>query len=366
MGLELEEPRPMGLPFFIGSLPLQDHKEALDEVLKRTPQSPHWVQLPVHPQESFLLQFSEGLPGLKVGSRVWVQNEGEDFERELLLFYEEFLAVTEGNKDLDSSLFVMSSQAAPGFYRLMDAICSGRTLAFVKGQLSGPLSVLTGIQDSKSRWAYHDERVREAMVRLLCLRARWQARKLKQLARVVILSVDEPTLGNLGSSSLISIAPQEALANLREILMAVEAEGAWPGLHVCANADWGALLKIKELRVLSFDAYSYFDRVALFSHELMDFLDRGGILAWGIVPTRGEDLDKLKAETLAQSWKEKAQRLAQERVGLKEILRNSFITPACGLGSLDPESAIRAMDLTVQTSQRLREEFGIRTWESAD
>lgn len=358
--------KPMGLPLFIGSLPFQDHQEALAQVLRRTPQSPHWVQLPVHPREGFLVQFSEGLPGLRVDSSVWVENQGEDFEQELLSFYENYLAVTEGREDLDSSVFAMSREAAPGLYKLIEFLGPARPVAFVKGQLSGPLSVLTGIQDSHSRWAYHDERVREAMVRLLCLRSRWQTRKLMQVGKTTLLFVDEPTLGNLGSSSLINISIQGALEDLREILAAVEAEGGWPGVHVCANADWGLLLPLKELRVLSFDAYSYFDRVALFRRELTDFLARGGILAWGMVPTRGEDLDRVTVEVLVEQWLEKAQRVCGEGMGPGEILENSFITPACGLGSVDPQQAERAMDLTVQLSDALRENFGLESLEPVD
>lgn len=358
--------KPMGLPLFIGSLPFEDHQEALVQVLRRTPQSPHWVQLPVHPKESFLLQFSEGLPGLRVGPRVWVQNQGEDFEKELLIFYESYLAVNEGREDLDSSLFAMSREAVPGLYKLIEFLGSGNPVAFVKGQLSGPLSVLTGLQDSDGRWAYHDEKVREATVKLLCLRARWQARKISQVGNTTLLFVDEPTLGNLGSSSLINISVQAVLEDLREIFAAVEAEGGWPGLHVCANADWGLLLGLKELRVLSFDAYSYFERVALFKRQLMDFLDRGGILAWGMIPTRGEDLDKLTVEILADQWVDKARALEAGRAGLKRILESSFITPACGLGSVSPRQAEWAMDLTVQVSERLRKSFGMEFLGPAD
>jgi len=362
---EFQAQKPMGLALFIGSLPFRDHEEALEEVLRRTPHSPHWVQLPVHPSEGFLLQFSEGLPGLRKDSHVWVQNQGEDFEREMLVFYENYLAVTEGREDLDSSLFAMSRQAAPGLYRLMEVLEPLGPVAFVKGQLSGPLSVLTGIQDSESRRAYHDDRVREAMVRLLCLRARWQTRKLRRLGQTTLLFVDEPTLGSLGSSSLINISPQAALEDLREILAAVEAEGGWPGVHVCANADWGQLLALKELRVLSFDAYSYFERVALFKQEVMAFLDRGGLLAWGIVPTRGEELEKMTVEILAEQWIQKAQWLEAGRAGLGRILESSFITPACGLGSVEPRQAELAMDLTVQVSRRLRKEFGVEFLEPA-
>ena len=37
--------------------------------------------------------------------------------------------------------------------------------------------------------------------------------------------------------------------------------------------------------ILSYDAYSYFDKLILYPDHLRRFLDKGGILATGIVPT---------------------------------------------------------------------------------
>lgn len=364
-GSRLVQPRPQGLPLFIGSLPFRDHEEALAQVLQRAPDSPHWVQLPLHPQEGFLVQFSEGLPGLRTWPRLRVENQGEDFERELLLFYEDYVAATEGQLDLDGTRFAVSPEAAPGLHLLLRSLEGRFPVEFIKGQLSGPLSVLIGIQDAEGRCAYYDERVRDAMVRLLCLKARWQTRKLACAGANVVVFVDEPALGHLGSSAFISISPQGALGDLKEILGAVEAEGGWPGIHVCANADWGSLLRMGEIRVLSFDAFSHFDRVALFREEILDFLGRGGILAWGIVPTQPEDLDGVTSRKLVDEWMDRACRLAGSKLTPAEVLENSFITPACGLGSVDVAHAILAMDLTVDVSARLRERLGYSSWGQA-
>jgi hypothetical protein len=297
----------------------------LEEVLRRSPETPHWVQLPANPQEGILVQFSEGLPGLRTEPRVWIDNGSERFEAELLSFYEEYLAVGEGGLPLEGTRFAVSPVAAPGLHLLLQALEGSAPLA-VKGQITGPVTALLGILDHAGRCAYYDERLRDALVKLLSLKARWQAERLAGGGRRVLLFVDEPALGGLGSSTYIGISQEEALAEVGELLRSIRQGGAWPGLHVCANADWGALLSM-DLAVLSFDAFSYFERIALFGKELRAFLARGGMLAWGIIPTAPESLERAQARPLADLWHSQAEELVKDGWTVERILERTLITP---------------------------------------
>ena len=51
-----------GLPVLIGSLPLDDHREALDWIFAATPEIPLWPQLPSNPYEQMMPQFAESIP----------------------------------------------------------------------------------------------------------------------------------------------------------------------------------------------------------------------------------------------------------------------------------------------------------------
>lgn len=340
-------------PLFIGSLPFKNHEEALDYVLKRCPESPSWVQLPVHPQEAFAIQFLEGLPGLRSTPSSFVENEGPSFEEELLAFYERYVALVEGRESLEGWPFEISPRAAPGLYKLLEAT-RGKRPRFLKGQISGPMSVLVSLQDSSGRLAYYDERVRDAAVKLISMKAGWQTRRLRETGSLPIVFVDEPVLGHVGSSALIGVDLMRALDDLKEIFSWIRSEGGWPGLHVCANADWGNLLGIPELKVLSFDAYSYFDRFVLFKEEIHGFLRRGGVIAWGIVPTEAQALESASVQQLVERWLVQAGQICFEEIDLRVLARNSFLTPSCGLGSLDELHALMAMDLTEGLSKELR------------
>ena len=87
------------------------------------------------------------------------------------------------------------------------------------------------------------------------------------------------------------------------------------------------------------------------------FLDRGGAIAWGIVPS---DEQGLAGETEASLFDRLEETMAVlSRKGIDEDLIRSrcLITPSCGLGSLSRESASRALQLTAAVSARFRERY---------
>ena len=109
--------KPKCLPVLIGSLPLDDHREATKVIFDHTPQIPLWPQLPGYKREGMILQYIDGLPGVREeDGKVYINGEGEEFEAEQLGFYEEFLLASEGAKELDETRFVLPELAARGFY----------------------------------------------------------------------------------------------------------------------------------------------------------------------------------------------------------------------------------------------------------
>ncbi|MGC9022105.1 MAG: hypothetical protein ACP5J5_03195, partial [Dissulfurimicrobium sp.] len=148
--------KPGSLPLLIGSLPLTDHAEATELMMKYTPEIPLWVQLPCHPNERLLSQFSEGLPGIRgEGDNIYFETSGPDFEKDLVTFYEKYLAVTEGIAPLEGSIFAFSETTGKGLNALLVALrkIETRPLA-LKGQITGPFTMLIGLKDSSGRAVY--------------------------------------------------------------------------------------------------------------------------------------------------------------------------------------------------------------------
>jgi hypothetical protein len=347
---------PRGLATLIGSLPVADHRQGFELINRYTPEIPLWPQLPGNPQEGMLVQFMDGMVGLVEGERTYFDTTG-DFDEQLLPFFEDFLAVSEDPSALADSRFSVSRERAAGLYLLKDeANASGRAIA-VKGQITGPFSALTGLQDQEQRISYYNPSLREMVVQGLAQKSAWQVNFLKETGLPVILFIDEPALAGLGSSSFISISQDDIAEDISQVAGAIHAAGGLAGVHVCANTEWDLLLS-SEVDIISFDAYSFFDRFITCRDQIHSFLERGGIIASGIVPTSEEDtIIKETADSLVAKWEEQAAQLSTDKWTTAAILEQTMITPSCGTGSLSLELAEKVLSLTSDVSATLRSKY---------
>jgi hypothetical protein len=113
------------------------------------------------------------------------------------------------------------------------------------------------------------------------------------------------------------------------------------------------LLLSTDLDILSFDAYGYLETLALYPKELRKFLERGGLLAWGIVPT-SEEIEKVDPRTLVECFKVGVNGFSKKGID-PTLLQRAIITPSCGTASLPIPLAERVCQVTAEVSKRLRE-----------
>ena len=349
--------QPGGLPALIGSLPLADHGEACELVLEYTPQIPLWIQLPMNRQEGMVAQFMPGLPGICAAEdRVYIDTAQDGFENDILRFYEDYMAVVDGDADLATSRFSLTEETAQGFFVLVENLkrLSSAPVA-LKGQVTGPFTFCTGISDHNKKAIIYDEQVKDAAVKLLALKSRWQVQQLSQFDCPVVIFLDEPALAGFGSSEFISISRDEVAQSLAEVIAGVHDQGGFAGVHVCANTDWTLVLD-SDADIVSFDAHSYFERFILYADQIKAFLDAGKIIAWGMVPTlKPNELEVATTESLVDQWSEQAGQVVNLGIELDRLISQSLITPSCGAGSLSLEQAIKVLKLTREVSEQIRQ-----------
>jgi methionine synthase II (cobalamin-independent) len=351
---------PKGLPTLIGSLPAANHQQALDWILEATPEIPLWPQLPAIPQERMLNQFVEGLEGIiEDEERISFNVNSDAFIDAQLSFYEDYLKVSEHSETLPASRFKTSPERAAGLYLLVEkAEIIGNHLSAVKGQVTGPFTMLTGITDADRKLGYYDSTFRDIVVKGIAMKAAWQVSYLKKAYDVpVLLFIDEPALAGLGSSSFVSVSVEDISQDLAEITEAIHTSGGLAGIHVCANTDWNLLLT-SDIDIISFDAYSFFDKFITCKGLIHAFLERGSLIAWGIIPTADpQHVEKETCETLVKRWEEQAALLSGEGWDTRSLLKQTIITPSCGTGSLSPELAKKVLRLTKEVSAELRTKY---------
>lgn len=342
-------------PLLIGSLPLASHSQATELIFDYSPEFPLWPQLPMYKEEGMILQYLEGFPSVdECEGKTFINGLSPSFDAEILSFYEEYLMIAEGGGSMDGSRFELTEKTAKGFFTFLAAAKTrAGTFISLKGQTTGPVTFCTGLVDQDNRAIFYDDQLRDIAVKHLGLKARWQTKKMAELCPQPIMFFDEPGLAGLGTSAYITITQEDIVACLTEVFSGVKAENGLTGVHVCANTEWPVLFDAG-VDIISFDAYSYFDRLILYADQLVEFFARGGFLASGIVPTSPEYIEKETLDGLVAKWFEQTRELVALGITEDVVFKQSFITPSCGTGTVSFEQAKRVLELTQGVSAKIR------------
>ncbi|NQS98670.1 MAG: hypothetical protein HQ591_09460 [candidate division Zixibacteria bacterium] len=331
----------------VGSFPHLNVKDAVERVFESVPFIPAWPQLPKRNiRENMYTQFSSGMPCFKIDEeeeRVYFHID-DSFESQLEEFY---TAIIEDDLDY----FAITEEYAAGLHHFLNHPFPEEAL-FVKGQLTGPISFGLTVTDQGRRSVIYRPDIFEVVVKTLVMKARWQVRQLKKLCDKVMLFIDEPYLSGFGSA-FINITYEEVVQHLSEVIEAAQSEGAMVGLHCCGNTDWSMVMETP-VDILNFDAYEYSKGMTLYPVELKKFLEKKGILAWGIVPSATglgttKELHKILIERI--------DKIASRGIDKRLMLEQCLLTSSCGMGSQTVEKADRVMELLWSLSRVMRGEY---------
>jgi hypothetical protein len=355
---------PCCLATTLGSLPHTDVAQGTELVLDSTPEIPCWVQFPKRTfYENMMVQFTEGMPALvedTEGERFYFDVDSADYADELTDFYTRYLAATEAGDTDALDTFGLSSRYAAGFSEFVGRLPERLSSAVVlKGQVTGPFTLGTNLLDRNRRCSYYDDQLRDVVVKTVMLKAAWQMARLEPFGRRVMIFLDEPGLLGYGSQTFITVSREDIIADVNEVVATIHERGGLAGVHCEENTDWSLLMET-DLDILDFDAYDHMQALTLYPAELHAFLERGGSLGWGIVPT----LDREAAATatlpsLLGRFDQGVERLVSKGFDRECLLRRALITPSCGAGGVLTEPlAERVLDLLRQLSAILRDRHG--------
>jgi methionine synthase II (cobalamin-independent) len=335
------------LPTIIGTMPHTDPRSACSLLTRYLRDIPAWPQLP---RRSFLenmyAQYSEGFPGLVIdGDRIYI-DRSQDVQKPLEELYAAYL---ENNVDK----YPLSPDHAAGLHSFLSQ--DNLSPLAVKGHVTGPLTWGLTVTDQNGRAIIHDEVLGDAVPKLLRLKAGWQEKELGKISPNTIIFIDEPYMAAYGSSASAGVfsSPEKIADLLDEVFAGIS---GLKGLHCCGNTDWSVLLKTS-LDILSFDAYNYADSVSLYPAEIKKFLDKGGAIAWGIVPNDEDSVAKESVPGLKDRLEEAMAPFTRNGVRFKDLIAQSLLTPSCGLASLSEEAADRVLELLTELSARIRKRY---------
>ncbi|MDI6785325.1 MAG: hypothetical protein QMD92_01310 [bacterium] len=338
------------LPTAIGSLPYQDVGKAVEIVLENLPDIPICFQLPnVSFYENMYVQYSEKMPCLVLDlehEKIYFDTN-KQYYKELEIFYQAYL-------EKDADYFAITPKFSVGFYALLNKVKDDTLSKYIKAQVTGPISFAMTVTDQNKRAIYYHKEIFEAIVKGLSMKAYWQAKKIKDEGYIPLIFIDEPYLSVIGSA-YTSIKKEEVINSLNEIITLIKEAGGISGIHCCANTDWSILCKSKA-DIISFDAYNYLDSISLYKEDLVNFLNKGNYLAYGIVPTSIEIANE-NIVSLTNRLQKSISILLEQNIVTSSTKDNFIITPSCGMGTLSEGLTIKVLRLTKELSKITKEKI---------
>ncbi len=327
----------------MGVMPHTEVDAALDLALSLD--VPFWPQLPLYNfYEDMYVQASENFPGIILDTH----KRTIKFSKEK--FYEELPRTIENFENQE--FFDISKKYSIVYHKFLKKDLS--SYPAIRGQIEGPVSFGFNVVDENDRPILFDDEVRPFLFEFMAKRVNTQLERLKQKNKNSFMFIDEPGLQFL-FSALSGYSDVFAREDIENLLSQINRPR---GIHLCGNPDWDFLFGF-DMDIVSIDIYTNQKVIPLYGKSIKNFIERGGTIVWGIIPTNyepflNENLDSLKS-LLNNIWKT----VLKSGIDRQELLSKSMFSPAtCCLVNQDKEKTVEnAFSLLKKLSQQLREEY---------
>jgi len=326
-------------------MPHKDADRALQFALSMD--IPFWPQLPrVSYYEDMYVQAAEHFPGILLDMK----------NRTLRFSMDKFINEFENTMTHfeEPEYFDISKTYSVVYHKFLDMDLADRPA--IRGQLEGPISFGLNILDQDKRPILFDDTLRPFMLEFMSKRLNVQLERLQQMNPNAFMFVDEPGLQFL-FSALSGYDSSKAKTDLKHFFSMVHRPR---GIHLCGNPDWDFLLNL-DLDILSLDIYQNGEIFSSYSKSIKRFLDRGGVIVWGIVPTNFEPFESESTHSLEKRLTAFWDSLNDKGIDRKFLISRSLLSPAtCCLVNPDGEKTVeKAFQVVKALSHRLRDKYGL-------
>jgi len=326
-------------------MPHTDAERALELALSMD--VPFWPQLPNFSYyEDMYVQAAEHFPGILL-----------DMDKRTLKFStEKFILELEEalNHFEEPSYFDVSREYSVVYHRFLDLDLSER--AAIRGQLEGPISFGFNVLDQDERPILFDDTVRPFMFEFMARRINTQLDRLKEKNANAFMFVDEPGLQYL-FSAMAGYNELSAKGDLDQFFSMIDRPR---GIHLCGNPDWDFLLGL-DMDILSMDIYTNAEIFSAYTASIKRFLDKDGVIVWGIVPTGFEEFEKESMNSLTAQLENVWQILSGKGIDFDHLINRSMLSPAtCCLVNPDKEKTVeKSFSIVQKLSHMLRTKYNL-------
>ncbi len=330
----------------MGVMPHTDVDRAMEIALSLD--VPYWPQLPRYSYyEDMYVQVSEHFPGIILN----LEEETLRFSQEKFMLELEDVLNNFDNLDF----FDVSDKYSVVYRKFLNMDLS--KYPSIRGQLEGPVSFGFYVKDiDTDRPIIFNDDVRPFMLEFMAKRINAQLKKLKEKNDNAFMFIDEPGL-QFVFSAMSGYNDVVAKDDIENFLSMVETPR---GIHLCGNPDWDFLLGF-DMEIVSIDLYTNRAIIPMHGNSIKNFIQRGGKIVWGIIPTNFEPFMNENMNSLVDIITSTWDKVVEAGLDMEELLANSLLSPAtCCLVNKDKEKTVeKAFDMLKEMAVLLKDKYNL-------
>ena len=159
----------------------------------------------------------------------------------------------------------------------------------------GPFTVSQMLLASAQEQVLVDKSYRKLFIQAVCVKALWVIVEIKQVCpeTVPVVILEEPMLSQLGmvKRENENITTDIVINLFSKVVEKLKQTGAIVGIQCLEKCDWSVPIKAG-VDLISFDAYNNPNNLGIIPEIVTDFLRKGGMINWGIVPVVSDNMVK--------------------------------------------------------------------------
>ncbi|MFZ5641040.1 MAG: hypothetical protein ACOY4Q_10180, partial [Bacillota bacterium] len=227
----------------------------------------------------------------------------------------------------------------------------------IRGQQIGPISFGMKITDKDKKPIIYNNEIKQFLYDFMARKANVQFHQLREKNPNAFVWIDEPGLQIL-FGSFTGYSSNVAKEDFKGFLGNLEGP---KGVHLCGNPDWSFLLEGLDLDILSIDVFANGPIFTKYSEQIKAFLERGGIISWGLVPTLTEELVSESVDSLQNRLEEMWDYLDKHGIDKGLILKQAWLAPArCCLVNADGAKSVeKSYAVMRELAERLKDKYNL-------
>lgn len=336
----------------VGALAYNDLESAVRMEAKLFDKSPFLAELPnIYPNDTILNRTLYNIPGIAIENNK-IQFKTGSKEYQLAIQHLEKTFNNPQKNQLDT--YAIETDYFEKFKQLIKKFKS----PYACINLIGPFTLGQMLNKAAEEQVLADKSFRKLFIQAICIKALWAIETIRDISpdTTPIIILEEPLFSSLGDLKREneSITPELVTNIFAKVIDKLKPTGALIAIQCMEKCDWKIPINAGA-DIISFDAYNNPNNLCIIPDEIKEFLERGGKINWGIIPTMTESLVKsLNIDAVEKRLLKTFEGLVLAGIPRELVYNNALVSIQGDASKLPIIFAEKTIMLAVQLSKRIR------------